>query len=363
MHADAVSDTSVMRRPLLLLAGFALLVTSTACGADEQAVGTQQAGAQITLPASPVDADVSQDSTPTTIPPIECEQDRRTVEVAIEAYYANYAEYPESMDVLVGDYLRRSLDSYSVLADGQIERRHDMPCTLTARVDDTSADVPQTLGEALALMGEDFIAEVGGIECATELAEISLAAQRFVDRSGTEPVQLSDVSDDLERPITRWQWDTNRETIIPVEGSGCIDLSAGDDAPEAACVAEFETLSVAVEAYFAETGAPPADIEALFERGLMKAPVDRFVLADGVPAAVPGSGCEEFIPYPVAPDECATQRRTLEVAIEAYRARFGSDPDNEQVLVDATFLPTTTSKFYDVVYGEIVPGDNSPCDV
>jgi hypothetical protein len=62
----------------------------------------------------------------------------------------------------------------------------------------------------------------------------------------------------------------------------------------------------------------------------------------------------------VPPVDCAPDRRTLEVAIEAYQAQFGSVPDNEQVLVDAGMIRTSFVT-YDVVYGEIVPGDGSPC--
>ena len=65
----------------------------------------------------PVDTAGAQESTPTTIavappatslPPIECEQDRRTIEVAIEAYYA------EHDSVLTdGDALARRQDELS----------------------------------------------------------------------------------------------------------------------------------------------------------------------------------------------------------------------------------------------------------
>ena len=62
------------------------------------------------------------------------------------------------------------------------------------------------------------------------------------------------------------------------------------------------------------------------------------------------------------PGGCAVDFRILVAAIDAYRAEFSRLPDNEQALVDAGIL-RTTFEAYDVVYGEIVPGDRSPWDV
>ena len=76
------------------------------------------------------------------------------------------------------------------------------------------------------------------------------------------------------------------------------------------------------------------------------------------PAAVPGGIASS--PAAADADSCATDRKTLEVAIEAFFVSFGRVPANEQELVDAEMIREPFAS-YDVELGEVVPGDGSAC--
>jgi general secretion pathway protein G len=50
-----------------------------------------------------------------------CDADRSTLEVAIEAYNAQYGEYPADQAALVPAFMRKQSTKYVVLADGQLD--------------------------------------------------------------------------------------------------------------------------------------------------------------------------------------------------------------------------------------------------
>ncbi len=56
---------------------------------------------------------------------------------------------------------------------------------------------------------------------------------------------------------------------------------------------------------------------------------------------------------------CDAERRTLETAVEAFELLEGAPPADEAAMVPDWLREP--SELFDVIDGEIVPGDGSPC--
>ena len=144
------------------------------------------------------------------------------------------------------------------------------------------------------------------------------------------------------------------------------------------CSMEYRTLVIGTEAYVAMTGVLPAIEADLTTAGLLLHDVDDFdlVIADGDYQVVAvGDRCVGFEPnYPPAgtdgpvptdpaadtdppsasgPSTCEAERKTLEVASEAYTAQYGTPPVTEADLVPAYLRVELDG--YDLVAGVIVP--------
>lgn len=350
-----------MRKSISALAVAVVLITG--CGNDQQAASELPSVdvAASTLPTtSPATAPVPATMTQTS----ECEQDRKTLEVGVEAYYAQNGSYPDSTAELAGEYTRADLTSYTLGPDGSIERVPGAPCVIPSSEGSATSQPPRTADEFYAMLSEDDIAGFGGPECAIEVAVVLVASQLFIDREWREPVSLDELADDLERPITLWAFDADRRTLIPAAGSPCVDYWGELDTQQETCDGQFMTLITANEAYYAMNGSYPNSQQDLLEQQMIREQIDGFTVAGGSVVPDVGSACDAIVAVPASivarPEDCAQDRRSLEVAVEAYQARFGSLPDNEQVLIDAGMIRTGFAT-YDVVYGEIVPGDRSPC--
>jgi len=281
------------------------------CGSSPQATGVEP-DLTVSAPAAAVSASSSTPSTtdpvsattaPATVPstttervttvPVDepCDQDRRLLEVAIEAYLVQNGEVPRTMDDLIGDYLREPVDTYALTPGGELERQTGVPC----RTGNVTSDEPATIGtveDALASLGGDqFVSAAGGIECATEIAVVVLAAQAYAEVNGTEPAQLADLDDFLERPIKRWVWQPESEIVVPAPGSGCIDTFSEDDGPTR-CEIERKTLEVASEAYRAQHDRyPRSQVDLLVGEMILELTPD-FTVTDGIVEPVPGSSCD-----------------------------------------------------------------------
>ena len=305
---DSCDDHSGVRFRLIFMVSLATLISG--CGSTPQATGVQPDLADsvpvaavsvspTTSTTEPVAATTALATVPSTtaerISTVAidepCDQDRRLLEVAIEAYFAQNGEVPTAMDDLVGDYLREPVDSYALMPGGKLERQTGVPC----RTGNVTSDEPaaiETVEDALALLGGDeFVAVVGGMECATEIALIVLAAQAYTEVNGTEPAELADLDDFLESPITGWVWQLESEILVPTPGSGCIAPFSEDDDPTR-CNIERTTLEVASEAYRAQHDRyPRSQVDLLVEKMILEITPD-FTVADGIVEPVPGSSCD-----------------------------------------------------------------------
>ena len=90
----------------------------------------------------------------------------------------------------------------------------------------TSTEPPLTPEQMLAEFTPEEIAEVGGQECAGELASLFVAAQNYVAEQGKDPETIDDLAGYLDQTIELWVVQDGSLAAAP--GSGCINL---DDSP------------------------------------------------------------------------------------------------------------------------------------
>lgn len=287
--------TALPRLAAALIAGSALLLV--ACG-DQT---TESAGATALATAAPADTPTTAAATTAAATTDEeCTTALRMLEVATEAYFAENGVFPTSEAELVDvGYIREEAAAYDLVPDtGEVVRVPGVPCPADDEESDATEspdDGTPTVDSILAELGEDGVDLIGGPECAREFAEIALAGERFIAREGRDPESLDDLADDLAVEIVLWSFDAEAETLVPAEGSPCADVFGQSEA--SACDTERRTLEVAVEAYTAQYGEPPASEDALVPE-FLREPIERYDLdADAAVLPAPGGPCGD-VPVP-----------------------------------------------------------------
>lgn len=271
-----------MRRFLVVT----ILVVS-ACGAAESSGPGAVPPPRATLPPTATVASAASTTSTTTTTSFDvtsvedCDADRRTLEVAAEAFFAEHGRYPVGQDELVGDYLRGPITSHELLADGVVGRVPGAPCTTLA-----IEPIP-TVEEILADFGDEAIESLGGPDCARQLAVLAHAATVRERETRDELDRIDELEPYLTEPVTLWTLEGDRLTGSP--GSGC---RIPDDPPEH-CAIGRKTLEVAAEAYEALFGEPAPDQQTLLDADLLRAPIDGFTVTDGDVAADPGGECAD----------------------------------------------------------------------
>jgi hypothetical protein len=278
------------------------------------------------------------------------------LEVAIEAFFADEGRVPDAeLELVDTGMLLAESGSYD-LVDGEIVRIVGAPCDY----EPIRTGQPLTTDRVFATWPDSLVDQVGGPDCALELAAITAAGQNFINREHREPETLAELDGDLDRSIVRWEWSDDR--LLPVDGSGCIDLDQPDTAR--ACRVEYRTLEVAREAYLAQSGAIEPTEDALVTAGYLRTTSPLLDLLEGVITATPGGGCEgiDLDPEPTQPDDCESDRRTLEVATEAYHAQLGDWPAEETDLVTSGMLRTVSSGYDLGTDGVVFPAPGGGCE-
>ena len=156
-----------------------------------------------------------------------CAVNQTTLRVAIDAYTVLEGRPPPDEAALVeAQFLREETTDWDVV-DGEIVAENPAcgdPAQVTP-IDDivTSADPLPVAAEILARWTDEQIAEVGGIECATELSEILAAAPRYAQDQGTDPDSLADLVDAGFLTGMPELWVLSDETeLVPADGSPCV---------------------------------------------------------------------------------------------------------------------------------------------
>lgn len=178
---------------------------------------------------------------------LACDGDAQTLRQAIEVYTELEGHPPANEAAIVAaGYLHESSKLYDVV-NGQLVAvatacggTGAAPATtpsgsppMTAPATDlgqivTSTEAPLTAKQMLAQFTPDEIAQVGGKECAGELASIFVASQNYVAAQGKDPQSLADLSSYLDQTIDLWVVQDGSLKAAP--GSECISLdnSTGD---------------------------------------------------------------------------------------------------------------------------------------
>jgi hypothetical protein len=238
---------------------------------------------------------------------------------------------------------------------------------------DAGAGVDEELAAELAALTPDDILDsataaeidqVGGKDCAYEVAVVGLAYSRWSFDRQAEPESMTVLVTDGYLPEGLALWTLGDTSLEAIDGSGCIGPVVLIDLPDP-CMVEYQTLEVAIEAYVALNDRLPDNIGVLEDEGLMRDVDHEYDVVYG--EIVPGDGTTCEAPPVVARadvasvDECAADRTTLEVAVEAYTAAFGTFPTSIAALVQTEMIRAASDLHTLDQLGQVVPLDGPGC--
>jgi hypothetical protein len=306
---------------------------------------------------------------------LACGSEASSFRTVLEIYEVREGEpAPDEAALIEGEYVRSESELWDVV-DGRLVVQHpdcgEVPTTVPAAeiVTDAGSGSALAVDEVLASFTGDDVASMGGPDCARQLAVVFAGASQYTALEGVEPETLADVeaAGYFSEPVTMWQ--VVDDTIRPTPDSGCIDFVAAEveETQARACRVEARTLETAREAYLAQVGDEPTRddlIDAGFLRDQGADAVFVMDLVDGRPRPVPGGPCEGVdlsTPPPTASD-CEAQRRTLEVAVEAFLAQTGALPTTEADLVTSGMLRDEIEPFDLTVDGTVVAAPGGTCE-
>lgn len=243
------------------------------------------------------------------------------------------------------------------------------------------------IGDAVVKPGVTAVEQAGGLACAADAEALRTAAQAYEMLEGRPAVSEGAlVAAGLLREPSE-MWDVVDGQLV-AESSACGDVGTGAAptpttvaAPELPtveamlgelseaeiaevggydCAYEVAEVSLAVGQWQIERGVPPASLTELIAAGRLTPPRLWTVTATAL-EPVAGSSCIGPIALlaPVA-SICESDLRALEAALEAFVATVGAPPESERLLIEAGLIETEVAT-YDLVGGEIVPADGSPC--
>jgi hypothetical protein len=159
-----------------------------------------------------------------------CGLNASAVRTAIDAYTMLEGEAPSDEQALVdAGVLPEASDDWDVV-DGVLVAENPAcgpvgeAATPPTVVDIVTDAEPMSAGEVLAGMADEQIAQVGGAECAAELAEIFSAAERFVAELGRAPEGFDDLVDAGYLTELPELWVADGDALHPADGSDCAEL-------------------------------------------------------------------------------------------------------------------------------------------
>ena len=132
-----------------------------------------------------------------------------------------------------------------------------------------------------------------------------------------------------------------------------------------ACAEEVIGLTIAAELHLTNTGETPTSLGQLTPLLVEPPALWTWERGDRLPEPVPGSGCstDGFDPPPDEADQniCTLERRTIEIAVDAYVALNPSAANPDETDLVGSFLDEP-STLWDVDDGTIVAAPGSPCE-
>jgi hypothetical protein len=238
-----------------------------------------------------------------------CNSDAEVLRTAIEVYTELQGDPPVDEAALVAaGYVRQDSTLYDVV-NGQVvpvavdcggtgapARTPTGSPPMTAPAADlgeivTSTEPSLTPQQMVAQFTPEEVAEVGGPECAGELASLFVAAQNYAAEQGKDPETIEALAGYLDQAIDMWVVEAGN--LGPAPGSTCTDINDASDEQAQSCELVAKTLQVAREAYIAQMGdgSEPTQ-QQLVDIGYLRSVDPTVDLVDGVIAAVPGGPCD-----------------------------------------------------------------------
>jgi len=240
---------------------------------------------------------------------LACSNDAQALDQAIQAYTQLEGSPPPDQEALVATrYLREPSELHDVVngqivpidpgcgGTGAIATTPSGSPPMTAPSTDlgqivTSTEPPLTPEQMLAEFTPEEVAEVGGAECAGELASLFVAAQNYVAEQGKDPDTIDDLTGHLDQTIDLWVVENG--SLRPAPGSGCTEINDTSNPQTQACETGAKTLQVARQAYFSQMGQDSEpNQQQLVEIGFLREANPDLDLEDGVVVAVAGGACE-----------------------------------------------------------------------
>jgi hypothetical protein len=157
-----------------------------------------------------------------------CGLNASMLRTATDAYTILEGAPPPDEAALVPDFLREETTDWDIV-DGQLVAENpacgDAP-EVTPIDDIVTSTLPSlTADEVLATFSPEQIEQVGGAECAAELAAIFAAGEQYVAEQPGDPEGLQDLVDAGYLPELPALWEADADQLLPADGSGCNDLT------------------------------------------------------------------------------------------------------------------------------------------
>lgn len=238
-----------------------------------------------------------------------------------------------------------------------IDEADEFACDTDRRTLDTAVEAYQALTGDPA-PDEATLVEAGIIREQSDLWDV-------VD--GEVVAQVSACDDVAPVSPTTVEIVTETEALAPPTVDSILaGLSADDIASVGGldCTRQLASSVVGVGSYERQEGVQPDSIGQVEAAGLLPEAVALWRIVDHTLRPVDGSDCVDLeAASTTGPtlDDCTTDQRTLEVAVEAYFARTGQLPASEQALVDSFFLRNASENFDLDADAQPVPAAGGNC--
>jgi hypothetical protein len=159
-----------------------------------------------------------------------CGLNARTLRTALDAYEMLEDEpAPDEQALIDAGFLRETTSDWDVVDGELIAENPACGAVPVTSIDDivTSTAPVLSADEILAGWSDEQIDQVGGAECASELAAIFAGADRYVAEQGAEPTDFQDLVDAGYLTDLPTMWVADGDQLVPAADSGCADLPSG----------------------------------------------------------------------------------------------------------------------------------------
>jgi hypothetical protein len=175
---------------------------------------------------------------------LACDGDAATIRLAMDAYELFERQpAPDEQALIDGEFLGGESDRWDVV-DGRLLAQ-DPDCGTVLPPE--PLPLPEIVTESkptgevvtennpigligverlLAELTTDDVAELGGSECARQLAVFATGVERYRSESGLMPEAMTQLEegDFFVEPITLWRFSETEEQLVPADGSPCLAL-------------------------------------------------------------------------------------------------------------------------------------------